>query len=96
LVKAAQIRGLQGARMENAEGGGRTLLEIHYAKSEEKLNRSRKKCSYVVPTVHLGSHFDCLRAHANFADAALLRRSAEEDRADHRWCWVPENGRELG
>jgi DNA-binding MurR/RpiR family transcriptional regulator len=26
---------------------------------------------------------------------ALLRRSAEEDRADHRWYWVPKNGKGL-
>lgn len=51
--------------------------------------------SYVAPMSVLGAILIAC-AHAQTSRTlALLRRSAEEDSADHRWYWVPENGRGL-
>jgi DNA-binding MurR/RpiR family transcriptional regulator len=51
--------------------------------------------SYVAPMSVLGSILiACTHAHPS-KTLALLRRSEEEDQADHRWFWVPKDGKDL-
>jgi DNA-binding MurR/RpiR family transcriptional regulator len=52
--------------------------------------------SYVAPMSVLGAILIACAHTQTSRTLALLRRSAEEDSADHRWYWVPENGRDLG
>jgi DNA-binding MurR/RpiR family transcriptional regulator len=51
--------------------------------------------SYVAPMSVLGAILNACAHTQTSRTLALLRRSAEEDGADHRWYWVPENGRDL-
>jgi DNA-binding MurR/RpiR family transcriptional regulator len=51
--------------------------------------------SYVAPMSVLGAILNACAHTQTSRTLALLRRSAEEDSADHRWYWVPENGRDL-
>ena len=51
--------------------------------------------SYVGPMSVVGAILIACAHTQTSRTLALLRRSAEEDRADHRWYWVPENGKEL-
>jgi DNA-binding MurR/RpiR family transcriptional regulator len=51
--------------------------------------------SYVAPMSVLGAILIACAHTQTSRTLALLRRSAEEDSADHRWYWVPENGRGL-
>lgn len=51
--------------------------------------------SYVAPMSVLGAILIACAHTQTSRTLALLRRSAEEDSADHRWYWVPENGRAL-
>ena len=51
--------------------------------------------SYVAPMSVLGAILIACAHMQTSRTLALLRRSAEEDKADHRWYWVPENGRGL-
>jgi DNA-binding MurR/RpiR family transcriptional regulator len=48
--------------------------------------------SYVAPMSVLGAILIACAHTQTSRTLALLRRSAEEDRADHRWYWVPHNG----
>ena len=51
--------------------------------------------SYVAPMALLGTILVAC-AHTRAAHTlALLRRSEEEDRADHRWYWSPTTGKDL-
>jgi DNA-binding MurR/RpiR family transcriptional regulator len=51
--------------------------------------------SYVAPMSVLGSILiACTHAHPS-KTLALLRRSEEEDQADHRWFWVAKDGKDL-
>jgi DNA-binding MurR/RpiR family transcriptional regulator len=52
--------------------------------------------SYVAPMSVLGAILIACAHTQTSRTLALLRRSAEEDSADHRWYWVPENGKDLG
>jgi DNA-binding MurR/RpiR family transcriptional regulator len=47
--------------------------------------------SYVAPMSVLGAILIACAHTQTSRTLALLRRSAEEDYADHRWYWVPEN-----
>jgi DNA-binding MurR/RpiR family transcriptional regulator len=51
--------------------------------------------SYVGPMSVVGAILIACAHTQTSRTLALLRRSAEEDRADHRWYWVPENGKGL-
>jgi DNA-binding MurR/RpiR family transcriptional regulator len=51
--------------------------------------------SYVAPMSVVGAILIACAHTQTSRTLALLRRSAEEDRADHRWYWVPENGKGL-
>src|SRR5579872_4964197 len=51
--------------------------------------------SYVAPMSVLGAILTACAHMQTSRTLALLRRSAEEDKADHRWYWVPENGKRL-
>jgi DNA-binding MurR/RpiR family transcriptional regulator len=51
--------------------------------------------SYVGPMSVVGAILIACAHTQTSRTLALLRRSAEEDRADHRWYWVPENGEGL-
>ncbi|MGB6596491.1 MAG: MurR/RpiR family transcriptional regulator [Candidatus Acidiferrum sp.] len=51
--------------------------------------------SYVAPMAVLGAILIACAHTQTSRTLALLRRSAEDDSADHRWYWVPENGKEL-
>jgi DNA-binding MurR/RpiR family transcriptional regulator len=51
--------------------------------------------SYVAPMSVLGAVLIACAHTQTSRTLALLRRSAEEDSADHRWYWAPENGRDL-
>lgn len=51
--------------------------------------------SYVAPMSVLGAILTACAHMQTSRTLALLRRSAEEDKADHRWYWVPENGKGL-
>jgi DNA-binding MurR/RpiR family transcriptional regulator len=51
--------------------------------------------SYVAPMSVLGAILIACAHTQTSRTLALLRRSAEEDSADHRWYWVPENGKGL-
>ena len=51
--------------------------------------------SYVAPMSVVGAILIACAHTQTSRTLALLRRSAEEDRADHRWYWVPENGKAL-
>lgn len=51
--------------------------------------------SYVAPMSVLGAILIACAHTQTSRTLALLRRSAEEDSADHRWYWVPENGKDL-
>ena len=51
--------------------------------------------SYVAPMSVLGAILIACAHMQTSRTLALLRRSAEEDKADHRWYWVPENGKGL-
>jgi DNA-binding MurR/RpiR family transcriptional regulator len=52
--------------------------------------------SYVAPMSVLGAILIACAHTQTSRTLALLRRSAEEDSADHRWYWVSENGKDLG
>jgi DNA-binding MurR/RpiR family transcriptional regulator len=52
--------------------------------------------SYVAPMSVLGAILIACAHTQTSRTLALLRRSAEEDSADHRWYWVPEDGKDLG
>jgi DNA-binding MurR/RpiR family transcriptional regulator len=49
--------------------------------------------SYVAPMSILGSILIACAHTQTSRTLALLRRAQEEDRADHRWYWVPEDGK---
>jgi DNA-binding MurR/RpiR family transcriptional regulator len=49
--------------------------------------------SYVAPMSVLGTILIACAHTQTSRTLALLRRSAEEDSADHRWYWVPEDGK---
>jgi DNA-binding MurR/RpiR family transcriptional regulator len=51
--------------------------------------------SYVAPMAILGAVLIACAHTQTSRTLALLRRSAEEDSADHRWYWVPEGGKGL-
>ncbi|HEY2548389.1 MAG TPA: MurR/RpiR family transcriptional regulator [Candidatus Acidoferrum sp.] len=51
--------------------------------------------SYVAPMSVVGAILIACAHTQTSRTLALLRRSAEEDSADHRWYWVPENGKDL-
>ena len=51
--------------------------------------------SYVGPMSVVGAILIACAHTQTSRTLALLRRSAEEDRADHRWYWVAENGKGL-
>ncbi len=51
--------------------------------------------SYVAPMSVLGAILIACAHTQTSRTLALLRRSAEEDSADHRWYWAPEDGKEL-
>jgi DNA-binding MurR/RpiR family transcriptional regulator len=51
--------------------------------------------SYVGPMSVVGAILIACAHTQTSRTLALLRRSAEEDRADRRWYWVPENGKGL-
>src|SRR5246127_94518 len=51
--------------------------------------------SYVAPMALLGTILVACAHTRTARTLALLRRSEEEDRADHRWYWAPSNGRGL-
>lgn len=51
--------------------------------------------SYVAPMALLGTILVACAHTRTARTLALLRRSEEEDRADHRWYWAPSNGRHL-
>lgn len=51
--------------------------------------------SYVAPMSVVGTILIACAHTQTSRTLALLRRSAEEDRADHRWYWVPEDGKDL-
>jgi DNA-binding MurR/RpiR family transcriptional regulator len=51
--------------------------------------------SYVAPMAVLGTILIACAHTQTSRTLALLRRSAEEDSADHRWYWVPEDGKDL-
>jgi DNA-binding MurR/RpiR family transcriptional regulator len=51
--------------------------------------------SYVAPMAIVGAILIACAHTQTSRTLALLRRSAEEDSADHRWYWVPENGKGL-
>lgn len=51
--------------------------------------------SYVAPMSLLGTILVACAHTQTSRTLALLRRSEEEDRADHRWHWVVENGKGL-
>ncbi len=51
--------------------------------------------SYVAPMAVLGAILVACAHTRTSRTLALLRRSAEEDRADHRWYWAPANGKDL-
>jgi DNA-binding MurR/RpiR family transcriptional regulator len=51
--------------------------------------------SYVAPMSVLGAILIACAHTQTSRTLALLRRSAEEDYADHRWYWVPENKKGL-
>jgi DNA-binding MurR/RpiR family transcriptional regulator len=51
--------------------------------------------SYVAPMAVLGAILIACAHTQTSRTLALLRRSAEEDSADHRWYWVPESGKGL-
>lgn len=50
--------------------------------------------SYVAPMAILGAVLIACAHTQTSRTLALLRRSAEEDSADHRWYWVPEGGKD--
>jgi RpiR family transcriptional regulator, carbohydrate utilization regulator len=50
--------------------------------------------SYVAPMAVLGAILVACAHTRTSRTLALLRRSAEEDRADHRWYWASENGKD--
>ena len=49
--------------------------------------------SYVAPMALLGTILVACAHTRTARTLALLRRSEEEDRADHRWYWSPANGK---
>ena len=49
--------------------------------------------SYVAPMALLGTILVACAHTRTARTLALLRRSEEEDRADHRWYWAPTNGK---
>ncbi|MGH9743311.1 MAG: MurR/RpiR family transcriptional regulator [Candidatus Acidiferrum sp.] len=51
--------------------------------------------SYVAPMAIVGGILIACAHTQTSRTLALLRRSAEEDSADHRWYWVPANGKKL-
>jgi len=51
--------------------------------------------SYVAPMSVVGAILIACAHTQTSRTLALLRRSAEEDSADHRWYWVPESGKDL-
>jgi DNA-binding MurR/RpiR family transcriptional regulator len=51
--------------------------------------------SYVAPMSIVGAILIACAHTQTSRTLALLRRSAEEDSADHRWYWIPENGKGL-
>ncbi len=51
--------------------------------------------SYVAPMAVLGAILVACAHTRTSRTLALLRRSSEEDRADHRWYWAPANGKDL-
>lgn len=51
--------------------------------------------SYVAPMSVLGAILIACAHTQTSRTLALLRRSAEEDSADRRWYWVPEDGKEF-
>lgn len=50
--------------------------------------------SYVAPMALLGTILVACAHTRTARTLALLRRSEEEDRADHRWYWSPANGKD--
>jgi DNA-binding MurR/RpiR family transcriptional regulator len=51
--------------------------------------------SYVAPMALLGTILVACAHTRTARTLALLRRSEEEDRADHRWYWAPSNRKDL-
>src|SRR3984957_10438613 len=51
--------------------------------------------SYVAPMALVGTILVACAHTQTARTLALLRRSEEEDRADHRWYWALENGKDL-
>jgi DNA-binding MurR/RpiR family transcriptional regulator len=50
--------------------------------------------SYVAPMALVGTILVACAHTRTARTLALLRRSEEEDRADHRWYWAPANGKD--
>jgi DNA-binding MurR/RpiR family transcriptional regulator len=50
--------------------------------------------SYVAPMALIGTVLVACAHTRTARTLALLRRSEEEDRADHRWYWSPANGKD--
>ena len=50
--------------------------------------------SYVAPMSILGAILVTCAHTQTSRSLAMLRRSEEEDKADHRWYWLPRNGQE--
>ena len=51
--------------------------------------------SYVAPMALIGTILVACAHTRTARSLALLRRSEQEDRADHRWYWTPSNGADL-